>query len=236
MIDINQVLSPFRTAVLGDDTHIVYFMRSGGDLEPYRQILLPFLLPLWASALSRTVDDDLVIEDAGKYPFGLFNRVYLVVTGSEISAIYLHKVKYYEAIPVLGVGICLVGENYQRQGLISRLIERSIADIHPMYLTFHTQNQHMVQTGRKFCPKGSLFSIDQPIPSYIYEMGVVFAHKSDRYDVDHMIERGFYAEGNPLYGDRRPRESNAEDVRSYFHDHVNFDNGDSLLVIGSLHT
>lgn len=115
---------------------------------------------------------------------------------------------------------------------MSRLIARSIEDTNPPFLTLHTQNQHMVQTVRKFCPKGYLFPIDGTIPKPILEMGSAFAKYPDRYNRELMLEHGFYLEGNPLYGDRKERVSSHSDIRNFFKENVDFQNGDSLLVIG----
>lgn len=190
-LDLNSALSPFWVSLNLGVAFDVYSSKSGLLLEPLKTMLLPKLRPMWANALSRSIDDNLVIEDSEAYTFSEKNRVYIVTVGNEIVAIYLHKIKEYEGVRGLGVGICLVDEKFQGQGLMSKLIARSIDDIKPSFLALHTQNQHMVQAVRKFCPKGYLFPIDGKQPDLIKAMGRQFSHNPEKYDPDLMLERGF---------------------------------------------
>lgn len=232
MTTLQVLLEKHRVPIYVGDRQKLYYAESGAELAPYKDELLPLLRPMWASALSRPLEDELVVKDSDQYTFSEKNRVYLVLSGSDISAIFLHKAKEYRDIPGLGVGICLVHENYQGQGLMSQLIKLAIWDTSAQFLVLNTQNQHMVQTIRQFCPKGYLHPIDSPIPDEIRAMAQSFVHHPDQYDAEHMIERRFYSDGNPLYGDRRNRISTHEDIQRFFEENVHFDQGDSVLVIG----
>jgi hypothetical protein len=113
-----------------------------------------------------------------------------------------------------------------------KLIAKSIDDLDVSHLTFHTQNQHMVQAVRRFCPKDRLFPIDGNVPEDVKEMGISFAKYPERYDSNLMVEKKFYVEGSPLYGDKKERISSHEDIKLFFEQNVNFQEGDSVLVIG----
>jgi hypothetical protein len=161
------------------------------------------------------------------------NRVYLVTKDQlEISAIFLHKIKKYKDIIGLGVGICLVHQDLQGRGIMAQLITKAIKDIDVKFLVYHTQNQHMVAVGRKFCPIGRLFPVDGDIPDTVLDMGETFRHVPELYDRAHMIERNFYLDGNPLYGDRKEKISQHPEIADFFQRQVKFQNGDAVLVVG----
>jgi len=227
-------LSRFERKGIIQGNYQTLFVVKGSDLLPYRQSIVPRLNKLWTSALKRDSNDELVIKDSTTYPFSEKHRVFLVQdnTNKDVVAIYTHRKEIVENISILKIGICLVHSNFQGKGIIGKLIEQSIKDLDTNILSFHTQNQHMVRAVRKFCPPGNLFPVDGNIPNEIKEIGVKMAKYPERFDADHMIERKFYLEGNPLYGDRKEIVNKSKTISNFFETNVDFQNGDSLLVIG----
>ncbi|MEK7497638.1 MAG: hypothetical protein AAB656_01835 [Patescibacteria group bacterium] len=212
--------------------------KSGSEFSYIKSYILPYIIPLWASALSRPMDDQLVLEDSIKHPFDEYFFVDLVlndrINEKEAAAIYIYKAIQYKQITGLNVHICLVHEDYQGYGLMNKLIRSSIDTTQAQFLTLHTQNQHMVQAVRSFCPKGFLFPIDGIPPLGIRQMADSIEKESNKpkYDENVMVIRGMFGAGTPLYGDRKERIGNHTDIRTFFLNNVNFQKGDGVLIIG----
>lgn len=214
----------------------IFSFQNGTDLEPFRQQLSPGLIRLWASALSRDETDPLVLEDSSKYPYKDDHIILLQDKDTkEFPAIFLYK-PLTEHLDAIGVGlylnICLVHQDYQGQGLVSSLLENRIAEFQARFLVLHTQNEYMVQALRRFCPQGYLFPIDGQISKELLHVARSYVHNHKDFDPKTMVEKGLYCKGNPLYGDRKERHSSHKDIRLFFHRHVNFQKGDSALVLG----
>lgn len=210
----------------------VYEFENGELLETYREELLPKLVSLWSSALSRTKDDSLVVEDAGKYPFEDRFKVLLVVKDDDVAAIYLYTSLEYQGVKGVNVNICLIDERYQGKGLMKKLIRKSIEDTKAVFMKFNTQNEHMVAVARSFCPSGLLFPIDGEVSGGGAEMAEFFSGKREEFEVSTMVQKKMYGNGSPLYGDRLERRSVHEDIRNFFDNNIDFKNGDAVMVIG----
>lgn len=231
-----------RTEILWDkqvegvlpENYQVYHFDSGSELTPFTEVLMPDLIRVWGSALSRSDDDPLVVEDSAKYPFVNTNSLFLVEDQDGLAAIYLYHPIEYQGMRGVYVNICLVDQEHQGQGLMKRLIQASIERTEAKFLCLHTQNPHMVRTVRSFCPEGYLFPIDSSVSGQGLELAQLFCHNAQQFDGPVMIERGMYLGGNPLYGDRRERRTTDVDIEAFFENNVDFQKGDSVLVIGFL--
>ena len=224
------LLEQYKERPLGNG-EMVYGFASGSQVEIVMPTLYPLLLPMWGSALSRPITDPLVVEDARVHPVKPTSRMKMVVDREGVGAVYLYKEKEYQGLVGLGIGICLVHERLQGRGVMRELISRSIGEMVPDFFILHTQNVNMAETVRNFAPQGCLFPFDG-VTCDMGQMASSFCHHPEKFDTERMIERGFYCGGNPLYGDKRERSGRHEDINNFFRTHVNFQGGDSVLIIG----
>lgn len=238
--DIDKYLLQFEVKKLLSENFKVMSFRSGVDLLPIKPSLAPKLVKLWASALSRDLNDRLVLEDSEEYPFRENNSVILVQdrNNSDLVSIFLYRpiLNNTDSSKANGIylNICLVDERYQWKGLTSSLTQMAIREFQPEFLVLHSQNEIMVQTLRKFCPKGSLFPIDGNLPNDYNFLTQQFTKIPSNFDPSTLVEKSLYCNGAPLCGDRLERHSNHEDIRNFFEKNVDFQKGDSVLVIGFL--
>lgn len=214
-----------------------YSFSSGGEILAAKERLAPRFVSLWASSLSRNVDDPLVLRDSDTYPYGDDSLIIVEdKANGNFAAIFLYRTLSSDEFPSqhngLYLHICLVNKRYQGKGLTSRLIARTLSQTKAEYIALHTQNEYMVQTLRKFIPKGRLFPIDGTLPTEYDIARRLHTSKPENYDESVMVERGLYAHAEPLYGDRKERHSTHPDIREFFQKNVDFQHGDSVLVIG----
>lgn len=220
---------------LGSRNLKAFSFTNGGQLLPFKEILGPKFQRLWASALSRPLDDNLVMEDSSEYPYLSKDKIIIIKDDkSEIPVFFSYRDVITPGDMGLYFHICLVDKEYQGMGLTTSLIKYAINESKPKFIALMTQNQHMVQTLRPFCPSGLLFPIDGSPPDDLKAIAnILIANKPD-FNENTFVWKGVYSDGSPLYGDRAERRSNHPEIRDYFEKNVNFQNGDAVLIIGKL--
>lgn len=217
-----------------NDSLKTYYFDKGSHLEQIRDSVSPKLKALWADALNRDIDDNLVIEDSGLYPFKEDKEVILVENDrEEFVGIYTFFPFHFKKLEGVNVNICLLKENYQGKGVIPKLIDYSFDKHEARFFCLRTQNARMVKAMRKFCPEGYMFPIDDKVAGGGLELARDVSVGED-FDDEVLVERGLYAGGKPLYGDSEVKLSSDERINEYFNYHVNYHKGDALLLIGVL--
>jgi len=214
----------------------VFSFPSGDNLLPLKSDLSPKFEKLWASALSRQIDDKLVIDDSAVFPYLPTDKVIILQNDKQEIPVFF---SYREIeTPKNGLGlylhICLIDQAYQGKGLAKKVLAHVINLTNAKYIALTTQNEHMVQTLRPFCQKGNLYPIDAAPDEDMGEIASILISNKAGFNVDTFIRKSVYANGSPLYGDRVERHSNHEDIRNYFIKNVDFQKGDALLVIGKI--
>lgn len=209
---------------------------NGEQLLPFKEYLEPKFQKLWASALSREPDDKLVIEDSAIFPYAPTDHIIItqnpliefpvffsyrdLVAPNGDAGIYLH--------------ICLIDQKYQGKGIVKKFLSQVIEKTNSKFVALTTQNEHMVQALRPFCPIGSLFPIDGMPPDEIKIIADNLMTNKANFDQNTFVIKGVYSNGSPLYGDRVERHTKHTDVRSYFEKNVDFQKGDAVLVVGKI--
>ncbi|QQG41372.1 MAG: hypothetical protein HYV90_04410 [Candidatus Woesebacteria bacterium] len=262
---------------LGPHNLKAFSFTSGEQLLPFKEMLNPKFQKLWASALSRSSTDNLVIEDSSEYPYLPTDKVIIIKNSQgEIPVFFSYRDVATTDSRGLYLHICLVDKKYQGMGLMRALTKYVIDEApstlrsgyllpsfvgsgippkrnsslpsessrsgyfakgdktKPGFISLMTQNEHMVQTLRPFCPPGSLYPIDGKPPEEILAIANNLIPHESNFDKNTFVWKRVYSNGSPLYGDRMERHSNHPEIRNYFEKNINFQDGDAVLIVGKL--
>jgi len=220
---------------LGPHNLKAFSFTSGEQLLPFKEMLNPKFQKLWASALSRSSTDNLVIEDSSEYPYLPTDKVIIIKNSQgEIPVLFSYRDVATTDSRGLYLHICLVDKKYQGMGLMRALTKYVIDKTKPEFISLMTQNEHMVQTLRPFCPPGSLYPIDGKPPEKILAIANNLIPHESNFDKNTFVWKRVYSNGSPLYGDRMERHSNHPEIRNYFEKNINFQDGDAVLIVGKL--
>lgn len=213
-----------------------YSFTNGVELAPFRKTFSLKFQKLWASALARDLEDNLVIEDSALYPYAPTDRVIILQNDMKEIPVFLSYRDIVAPNDLVGIylHICLIDEKYQGKGLARTLLEHIIEKSDANFIALTTQNEHMVQALRPFCPQGLLFPVDGNPPDEIKAIANSLVANKTNFDEKTFVRKSVYSNGSPLYGDRLERHTTHKDIRSFFETNINFQEGDAVLIIGIL--